>query len=261
MDLGLRDKTALVLASSSGLGRGVGERLAAEGARVVFTGRSEERLAECVEGVRARGGEASFVVADLAAPNAAETIHAAAVKAYGCVDVLVNNSGGPPPTRPSEIATEVWLSEFSKMVLPIFSLSRLVLGGMRAKRFGRIIALASSGVIEPIPNLPLSNALRLSIVGWMKSLSTEVAMDGVTVNVVAPGRIDTDRLRRLDAAAAAQQGRPIEEVKRASIESIPAGRYGAVEEFAAVVAFLAGAPASYVTGSIIRVDGGLLRSL
>ena len=261
MDLGLKGKCALVLASSSGLGRAIAHALASEGARVVVTGRSEDRLAACVASIRSRGGEAQAVVADLGAAESAEIIHRAAVRAFGDIQVLVNNSGGPPTGAPSEITTGDWTREFSTMVLPLFAITRLALESMRERRWGRIITIASSGVVEPIANLPISNALRLSIVGWMKSLANEVAADGVTVNIVAPGRIDTDRVRQINAASAAKQGCLPEDVARSSLSAIPAGRYGSVEEFAAVVAFLAGAPASYVTGSVLRVDGGLLRSV
>lgn len=260
MDFGLKGKTALVLASSGGLGRGIAEALAAEGARVFVTGRSAAKLAECVAAIRAKGGAADSLVADLGTPNAATTIYDAATTAMGPIDILVNNSGGPPPGMPSAVTTEDWSREFGNMVLPIFAITRLALEGMRARKWGRIISLASSGVLEPIPNLPLSNSLRLSIVGWMKSLASEVAIDGVTVNLLIPGRIDTDRVRQVDAGAAAKQNRPVADIQRESIAAIPAGRYGRVDEFAAAACFLASQQASYMTGSLLRVDGGMMRS-
>jgi len=136
-----------------------------------------------------------------------------------------------------------------------------VLPGMRERGWGRILAIASSGVVQPIPNLVISNALRSSIVGWSKTLASEVAKDGVTVNLVLPGRIQTDRVEELDAANAKAQGTSAEEIAAAARAAIPAGRYGRVEEFADVVCFLASEQASYITGSMMRVDGGAVRSV
>jgi 3-oxoacyl-[acyl-carrier protein] reductase len=147
------------------------------------------------------------------------------------------------------------------MVLPVIKLSGLVIGGMRERGFGRILIVASSGVIQPIPNLVMSNALRSSLVGWAKTMSTEVAADGVTVNMILPGRIETDRTGELDAANAKKQGKTPEEVAAAARGTIPAGRYGRVQEFADVACFLVSERASYVTGSLVRVDGGAIRSV
>jgi 3-oxoacyl-[acyl-carrier protein] reductase len=147
------------------------------------------------------------------------------------------------------------------MVVPIFKLAGLVLPGMLERRWGRILTIASSGVVQPIPNLVISNALRASLVGWSKTLASEVAKDGVTVNLVLPGRIETDRVGELDAINAKAQGKTPEDVAAAARATIPAGRYGRVEEFAEVVCFLASERASYVTGSMIRVDGGAVRSV
>jgi 3-oxoacyl-[acyl-carrier protein] reductase len=162
---------------------------------------------------------------------------------------------------PSGVSVDEITSQFDKMVRPLLALTLDVVPGMRQRRWGRILTIASSGVVQPIPHLPISNSLRSSLVGFMKTLAGEVAADGVTVNILAPGRIATDRTRSLDAAAAKRTSRAAEDVERESVAAIPAGRYGAPEEFGAVAAFLAGVPASYVTGSIIRVDGGAIRSI
>jgi 3-oxoacyl-[acyl-carrier protein] reductase len=147
------------------------------------------------------------------------------------------------------------------MFLSAVRLSRLALPGMRERRFGRIIVMVSSGVIQPIPNLALSNALRLALVGWAKTLAAEVAAQGITVNCLAPGRIGTDRVAELDQARARRESITQQEAQRQSLATIPAARYGEVEEFAAMATFLAGTPSSYMTGSVIRIDGGMIRSV
>jgi 3-oxoacyl-[acyl-carrier protein] reductase len=147
------------------------------------------------------------------------------------------------------------------MVTAIIRITGHFLPGMRERKWGRILSVASSGVVQPIPNLGLSNTVRSALIGWSKTLSSEVAADGVTVNVVVPGRIQTERVNEIDEHAAKRTNVSVDEIARESRKSIPAGRYGTVEEFGAVAAFLSSTAASYVTGSIIRVDGGLIRSI
>lgn len=263
MDLGLKGKRALVMSSSRGLGLGVAQALAAEGAHVFMTARSGDKLAAAAQAITAKGpGRADHLAADLSAPGAAQMVHDAAVKALGGgIDILVNNTGGPPARTALAAAPEDWTPQFQAMIVPVFTLASLVLPGMRERGFGRILTIASTGVIQPIPNLVMSNALRSSIVGWSKTLSNEVAKDGITVNMILPGRIQTDRVEELDAANAKVQGKDIEEIKEAARTQIPAGRYGRVEEFAAMACFLCSVPASYVTGSLVRVDGGAVKSV
>jgi 3-oxoacyl-[acyl-carrier protein] reductase len=262
MDLGLDGKAALVLGGSQGLGLGVARALLAEGARVTISSRSTDSLNAARDSLPADQKERCFLVpADLGAAASAATIAAEARRQMGEIDILVNNSGGPPPGMPSGVSVDEITSQFDKMVCPLLALTLDVVPGMRQRRWGRILTIASSGVVQPIPHLPISNSLRSSLVGFMKTLAGEVAADGVTVNILAPGRIATDRTRSLDAAAAKRTSRAPEDVERESVAAIPAGRYGAPEEFGAVAAFLAGVPASYVTGSIIRVDGGAIRSI
>jgi 3-oxoacyl-[acyl-carrier protein] reductase len=188
MDLGLAGKRALVLSSSRGLGRGVAESLAAEGAHVMMTARSADRLQAAADAINAKGpGRAATYVGELG-PNV-DAIYKAAMDELGGIDILVANTGGPPAGAALTVAADQWTPQFEAMVVPVFRLAGLVLPGMRERGWGRILAIASTGVVQPIPNLVISNALRSSIVGWSKTLASEVAAQGVTVNVVLPGRI------------------------------------------------------------------------
>ena len=261
MDLGIKGKTALVTGAGAGLGRAIAAALAAEGVNVAIAARREAELAETASLVEAAGAKALPLVWDLADLSVIEPNVARVEAELGPVDIFVGNTGGPPPHAAQGAPTELWMAQFQALVLSVIKTADRVVPGMRERKWGRVITAASSGVVAPIPNLALSNALRLSLVGWSKTLSREVGRDGVTVNIVAPGRIDTDRVRSLDAARAGREGRDAEEIAAESRAAIPVGRYGRPEEFAAAVAFLAGAPASYVTGSTLRVDGGLIPSL
>jgi 3-oxoacyl-[acyl-carrier protein] reductase len=179
----------------------------------------------------------------------------------GPVNVLVNITGGPPPTPASGQDPALWAKHFQSMVLSVIAITDRVLPNMRARHWGRVITSTSSGVVMPIPNLGISNALRLSLVGWSKTLSREVGKDGITANIILPGRIATGRIQFLDEAKAKREGRSVEEVAAESTATIPLGRYGKPEEYADVVAFLSSERAAYLTGSVIRVDGGLISSI
>jgi 3-oxoacyl-[acyl-carrier protein] reductase len=261
MDLGLKGKTALVLGAGGGLGGAIAATLAREGAKVALGDIDQAALARVKETIIAEGGVAHALAFDLSDLAGIDARVAEIEAALGPVDVLVNNTGGPPPTPASGQDPALWAKSFEQMVLSVIALTDRVLPGMRARKWGRIITSTSSGVVAPIPNLAISNALRLSLVGWSKTLAREVARDGITANIVLPGRIATDRIRFLDAKKAEREGRTVEEVAAESTGSIPVGRYGEPQEYANVVAFLAGAPSSYVTGSVIRVDGGLIASI
>ena len=185
---------------------------------------------------------------------------AAMDKVQGGIDILVLNSGGPPPGSAMGISSDQWRASFESMFVGLVRMADHVLPGMRAKNHGRILSVISSGVIEPIPNLAISNAIRPALTGWMKTLANEVAKDGVTVNAIAPGRIETDRLLQIDTANATKQSKSMDEIRAAAMARIPAGRYGTVDEFAAAAVFLASDQASFMTGSIVRVDGGQIAS-
>jgi 3-oxoacyl-[acyl-carrier protein] reductase len=261
MDLGLAGKTALVLGASRGLGAAVARGLLAEGATVHAAARNLERIEEW-RGTLPPDWAARLmpVRADLAAAGTAEAL-AQKMLAGGGIDILVNNGGGPPAGPASAMTTEQWTTQFQTMAATIFELTRLVLPAMVERRWGRIITIASSGVEQPIANLALSNAIRSAVVGWSKTLASEVARHGVTVNILVPGRIQTDRVNELDQGAAKAQDKSPAEIAAASAATIPTGRYGRPEEFADAVAFVASTRASYITGARIRVDGGLIRSI
>ncbi|MEM9207950.1 MAG: SDR family oxidoreductase [Pseudomonadota bacterium] len=262
MDLELANRRALVLASSGGLGLGIATALCAEGAHVLLAARSGDKLADIAERLTREGpGKADYVTADLAEPAAANALYAAAEETLGGVDILINNTGGPPPGGIEGQDDEVWRNHFDTMVVRLIALTNLCLPGMRERGWGRILTVASSGVVQPIANLSISNTIRSALVGWNKSLSNEIASDGITVNILAPGRIATARTATIDSGAATRQGKTVDEIRAASHATIPAGRYGTVDEFGAVAAFLVSGPASYVTGSVVRCDGGSIRSV
>ena len=262
MDLGLEGKKALVMSSSRGLGAGIARALAAEGVDVLLTGRGEDRLRTVADGINAAGtGRADFVAADLADPGSIDRLAQAVADRLGGADILIANTGGPPPGRMSDVDLTKLAAHFETMVLSVARLTERLLPHMRARGWGRIVAIGSSGVIQPIPTLGLSNMVRSALVGWAKSMSNDLAAEGITVNMLVPGRIHTERVDELDAAAAQRSGTTPEAARAASIATIPAGRYGTVEEFAAVATFLCSDPAGYVTGSLVRCDGGLIRSV
>ena len=255
MDLGLKQRRAVVTGASRGIGRAIALALAAEGADVVAAARDAEKLKELA--LAAGPGTISAHVADMSKADAIQSLAGELERA----DILVFNTGGPPFGTAAETTDASWTTQFEAMFLSAIRLTRLALPGMRTRRFGRIMLVVSSGVIQPIPNLALSNALRSALVGWAKTLATEVAADGVTVKCLAPGRIATDRIVEFDQARSRREGITVEQAQKLSLTTIPAGRYGDADEFAAMAAFLASPRASYMTGGIIRIDGGMIRSV
>ena len=261
MEFGLKNKTALVLGGGGGLGRAISFALAAEGVKVAVADIDSQSIMETEAAVARIGGVSIGLTWDLADLSQIDA-HVTRVEAeLGSVAILVNMTGGPPPTTAAGQDPTLWTKHFQAMVLSVIAITDRVLPGMRDKHWGRIITSTSSGVVSPIPNLGISNALRLSLVGWSKTLAREVGSHGITANVILPGRIATDRIKFLDEAKAKREGRTVEDVAAESTRTIPVGRYGKPEEYGAVVAFLASERAAYITGSVIRVDGGLIPSV
>ncbi|OBV11399.1 SDR family oxidoreductase [Erythrobacter dokdonensis] len=250
MDLQLAGKTALVLGASKGLGRAIAESLAAEGADVTTVARSVSE----VPGTR-------HIIADLDDPAAPDTIIAALAAAGVSPDILVLNSGGPPPGGAAGTTPEQFAAVMDRMFNAQLTLAQGFLPQMRARGFGRILAVASTSLVTPIPGLVLSNAVRAMLASWMKTLAAEVAADGVTVNLLLPGQIATDRLESLHAAMAAGSGIDAAAQRARAVAAIPAGRLGRPEEFGDIAAFLASPRAAFINGCAIKVDGGQTATL
>ncbi|MFD3695133.1 SDR family oxidoreductase [Streptomyces sp. NPDC058646] len=257
MDLGIAGRTALVCSSTGGIGEAIARLLAAEGADTVVCGRRGDRAKEIATDLPSAVG----VAVDLITEEGPHELLRATVEAFGTPDILVLNGPGPRPAPATGIGIADVDAALDATVRRHIQLVSLVLPAMRARGWGRILAVGSSGIAAPLPNLALSNLGRAALAGYLKTLAAEVAADGVTVNLLLPGRIETDRTAQVDAANAARTGRTVAEVEQASVATIPARRYGRPSEFAAAAAFLCSAPASYITGTAVRCDGGLVRSL
>ena len=256
MDLGIRGKAALVTAASKGMGKATAMGLAAEGARVLMCARTAADIKAAAEEVRAKTGvEVIEMAADVTKKEDVERLVKRAEEAFGGVDILVANSGGPPRGNLEEMTDEQWYGAFEVATLSVVRLIRGVLPAMKQKRWGRILTIQSVSVKQPVPGLLLSNAVRPGVAGMFKTLSEDLGKHNITINVVCPGKILTDRL----LGGAKQSGLPTDEfVKRAGLD-VPLGRVGTPEEFANVMVFLASERASYVTGVALQVDGGLIR--
>lgn len=260
MDLGLAGKRALVMGASKGLGRSIADALAADGVAIAVSGRDQTSLDAVASSLMAAGApKAVGIMADVSRTADMDHLADAAMAALGGVDILVLNHGGPPPCTALEMKEADLIAWFQNIVVSPIHIAMRLLPAMRAQNYGRIITVGSSGMEQPIPNLALSNTLRAAIVGWNKSLAADVAADGVTCNILAPGAIVTDRTRQTSAGQAEREGKTVEQVMEERGRTIPAGRYGRPDEYGPMGAFLASERAGYITGSIIRVDGGMVR--
>jgi 3-oxoacyl-[acyl-carrier protein] reductase len=247
MDLGIQGKVALVTAASSGIGFGIAQALAAEGATVAVSSRSRERIDAAAEKIGAR--PYVFDSMDLeAAPGLIEAVEAD----LGPLSILVTNTGGPPGGDPLEFTREQWEDAYRELVLSPLALIEHAVPGMQERKFGRILSVSSSSAREPIPALLLSTAHRSGLLATFKLLAGRLAADGITLNTILPGRFGTDRLLHLHGT--------MEAAEEAAKADVPIGRLGTVEEIGAAAAFLCSAPASYITGVALPVDGGLLRA-
>ena len=262
MDLGIRDRVAIVAAASRGIGFAAARELAREGARVFLCSRDEERARTAAEQIAGEtGAEVMGVRADVT--NDEETarfVHLAEERG-GKVDILVTNAGGPPAATFADASLEMYRRAFELNALSAIRLAQLVVPGMRERQWGRIVNITSISVKQPIMGLLLSNTVRAGLTGWAKTLSVEIAADNVTVNSVAPGYTQTERQEELTEAKAQATGKTKEELMEMRAAEIPMGRSASAEEIAAAVAFLASERASYITGVTLQVDGGWVRSL
>lgn len=262
MDLGLRDKVALVVAASKGMGKACALGLAAEGARVAMCARGEAALNDAAAEVKRKtGAEVLAVPADVSRVEDIRRVVASVTEAWGGIDILLANAGGPPPGPFEQMTDEQWMSAFEQVHLSTVRLIRGVIPHMKQSRWGRILTIQSSSVKQPVEGLILSNGIRPAVAGLFKTLAGDLAKDGITVNVVLPGRIRTDRFIQHQTDRAARAGRTLEAQLELAASDIPAGRIGTPEEFASLVVFLASERASYITGAVIQVDGGLINSV
>ena len=262
MDLGIKGKVALVAGASQGMGRAAALGFAREGAKVSICARGEAALNEAAAMIRKEtGGEVLSMVADMAKVEDIQRFVNKSAEHFGRVDIIVNNAGGPPPGDFMKFSDEDWTNAYNLSFMSTMRMTREAVPHMRKVGGGRVINITSYSVKEPIAGLVLSNAVRSAVIGMAKTLSRELAAHNILINNVCPGRIDTERAQKLNKARADRLKRPIEEINREMAAEVPLGRYGTTEEAADLIVFLGSERASYITGTTIQIDGGLVRGI
>jgi 3-oxoacyl-[acyl-carrier protein] reductase len=261
MDLGLTDKPVIVCASSAGLGKATALEFAREGAQVMLCSRHEAELQRAVADIKAAAGrEPRYIVVDITKPADIVRLIAATVSAFGQIFTLVNNSGGPPAGTFDQFDDAAWQNAFELNLLSYIRTIRAALPHLRQGCGGRIVNFTSTSVKSPIDNLILSNTFRTGVLGLTKTLAGELGRDNILVNVLGPGRVQTERIEQLDTMRAKKAGISLEQVRAATSHTIPLGRYGTPEEYAKMAVFLGSPANTYITGQTVLVDGGMVKA-
>jgi 3-oxoacyl-[acyl-carrier protein] reductase len=262
MDLGLKGRVSVIGGSTQGLGHAIARQFALEGCRVVINGRDRDRTARAAEALAAdTGTEVIGIAADVADGQAAQSLIERAIERCGAVDILVCNAGGPPPTTFADTPENGWQAALELNLLSTIRMCRAAIPPMRARHWGRIVCLTSIAAKQVVGSLILSTTARAGVLGFAKALADEVAADGVTVNVICPGYFRTERTEDLAAARGVRSGRSVRDIEHDTVRAIPMGRMGEPDELAAAFVFLASEPARYITGAVLQVDGGFIRSI